>query len=421
MKKFFISICAAVIIAASPLAAIDLGNGFSLGGGVKTGFLMRSTKYSGTLADATKERPLAIYYASEENETYGGEGWLDFDYSGEFWGLHLGLWAHGDMEAFDGNLGLGDRYLWADFFSHRLQLKGGQGGGTPISTGGWLNADWLGYPGIRLFWVDPLGFSIGLNFTDPGPGGLSPEDYITTIMLGAQFRNDHFWVTFVADNNPIFDNTDADHYGGLHYVTDPDRIGESANIAFGAGVNNLYGGRGVLAFDGMVSNINVDPRWSNSPNRYEIYPLSTTLSIKTGSPIVLSELYGEVKAKYNFKQGENSDNTATATWGKLEIEPYISYQVLEKLKLEFAINMTYYINSYYLAYEKTFNTAIGKLPEGQIPAYREAGPYASIYQVFVKPALIFNYGGGTIVFGYKGTYSADHRENTVYLDLRWTF
>ncbi|MDR0877972.1 MAG: hypothetical protein LBN21_07960 [Treponema sp.] len=418
MKKLLVCVCAA--LAAASLSAIDFDNGLSIGGGVKTGLLIKNSDYAGKLEGAphAQEYPLTLYFASQENETYNGEGWLDFNYSHGDWGLQLGAWAHGSLTKFEGALNLGDHYVWANFFDSRLLFKGGQGGGTPITTGGWINADWLGYTGLRLFWVDPLGFSVGINLPDPGGNGIEPVNYLTMIMLGAKYSYDNFWVSLMVDNNPIFDDSNAIYEGGLHGVRR--LIGQAGNLAFGLGADNIFAGKGNVAFDGLAANLGVDPERGAGSVYYEIPTQEVTLALKANYPIT-EKIFVELKAKYLIKSGNNETDTGSTTWGKLEIEPYISYQLLNPLKFELTVNLASYINSYYLAVEELTPIGGHSIKGGQVSAYPWALDYLSGYELFIKPAVVFNYGGAAVMFGYNGAFSRDHVENTVYLDLRWSF
>ncbi|MCL2878967.1 MAG: hypothetical protein FWF29_01865 [Treponema sp.] len=429
MKKNFVRLCPVLVVCALlplKLAALDLDNNFSISGGVKTGILVKNSDYTGSLGNVVhgEKYPMTLYFASEDNETYKGEGWLGLGYNTENWGVNFGFWAHGDLKNYSDLAHLGDHYLWGSLFDQRLRLIGGQGGGTPIYTGGWLNADWLSYPGLRLFWVDPLGFSIGVSFPDPDNGitayGIKPVTYLSTIMAGAQYRQNDFFMSLMFDNNPIYDDTEANYDGGLHRPVDTDPIAQSGNIGFGLGLDNIFWGKGQLVFDGMVTSLGADDIVSTGSSIYKISPVKTILAIKAGYPIK-DTVYAELKAKYQLSNGDNPDRTASIPWGRFEIEPYAYYMILSNLKFEMSLNVTAFINSYWLA--APVSTAVtDRLEAGQIGAYNnEIADYAALSIVTIKPALTFNYGGASIVFGYNGIYSRDHVENTLYLDLRWAF
>ena len=379
MKKLFICFFSAIIAstAATTATALDLGNGFSLGGGVKTGLLVKNSDYTGKLGGLAHgdKFPMTLYFASKDNESYKGEGWFNMGYNTGTWGLNLSFLAHGDLKNYEDNVHMGDYYLWANLLDNRIRFIGGQGGGTPIATGGWVNADWLGYTGLRLFWVDPLGFSIGINFPDPDNGstaeGIKPVTYFSMVMFGASYSFKGFWVSLIFDNNPIYDDTEANYDGGLHRSHDAEPIAQSGNIGFGIGMNDIFGGKGVVALDGMVTNLGEDDVISTGSTSYKISPVKATFALKAGYP-VFNELYAELKAKYLLSQGDNADRTASTSWGKLEIEPYVSYQIIENLKAEVAFNYAYYINSYFLAAAVTPNGSIGKLEPGQVAPYPSA-------------------------------------------------
>ena len=425
MKKLLIGIITVII--AMPAMALDLGNGFGIGGGVKTGILVKNSDYSGKL-DALAhgdKYPMTLFFASQDSGAYKGEGWLSFGYNSEMWGLNLSFWAHGDLKNYNDLVHLGDHYVWANFLDERLRLIGGQGGGAPIGTGGWINADWLSYTGLRLFWVDPLGFSIGINFPDPDNGfkaaGIKPVTYLSMIMAGASYRYNNFFVSLVFDNNPIYDDTDANYDGGLHRAPNADPIAQSGNIGFGIGLDNIFWGKGQLVFDGMVTNLNEDDVLSTGSRLYKISPIQTILALKASYP-VLDIIYTELKAKYQISQGDNSDRTASVTWGKFEIEPYVNYRIMGNLLFELSFNYTAYINSYYLSASLPANPALSSgLQPGQVADYPSARDYLAPFQLTIKPAIIFTYSGAAVMFGYNCNYSRDHIENTLYLDFRWSF
>ncbi|MDR2701606.1 MAG: hypothetical protein LBB72_04165 [Spirochaetaceae bacterium] len=424
MKKVLVGIIAALI--AMPAMAIDLGEGLSIGGGVKSGILVKNSDYTGKLGGLAHgdKYPMTLYFASQDNEAYKGEGWLNFGYDSENWGLNLSLWSHGNLKEYDDAVHLGDHFLWANFLDNRLRFIGGQGGGTPISSGGWLNADWLGYTGLRLFWVDPVGFSIGINFPDPDNGsnaqGIKPVTYLSTIMFGASYRYDNFWVSVVFDNNPIYDDSKANYDGGLHRDPEAEPIAQSGNIGFGIGVDNIFGGKGALVFDGMVTNLGEDDIMSTGTKAYKISPIKTALALKAAYPVT-DPLYVELKAKYTMNQGDNENNTASVAWGKLEIGPYVSYTVIDNLKFELAVNYAFYLNSYYLALNVSPVAGSQILQAGQAAPYPWAFDYYSQWQLSVKPAIVYSFSGATFLMGYNGDFSRDHVQNTMYIDCRWSF
>lgn len=410
---------AAFFLAAVPAGALDLGGGFNLSGGVKTGLEIKNSDYTGKLEGLAhgEEYPLTLYFASRENETYNGEAWLEFDYSREDLGIHLGTWAHGNLKNFDGSINLGDHYIWANFYRNRLLFKGGQGGGAPITSGGWINADWLGYTGLRVFWFDPsLGISLGINFVDPGKDGIKPVNYLSTIMFGAKYAFEKFWAVLMWDNNPIYDDSEANTDGGLHRNPNAEPIAQAGNIAFGLGLNDIFWGKGSLALDGLITNLGEND--VETGGNYKISPIETAIAFKGAWPVT-EQFYAEVKAKYTFKQGDNADETGTAIWGQIEFEPYASYVVYENIKAELSLNLKSYFNSYYLAAD--INVSGQELKAGQTGAYPAALDYLSPYQFNIKPAVIFTVLGGNIICGYEGIFSRDHVENILYVDFRWSF
>jgi hypothetical protein len=420
MKKF--TVLLAALVMAVQLYALDLGNNLSISGGVKTGFQIKNSDYAGKLEGVPhggeeREYPLTLFFASRENDAYNGEGWLELGYSAGTWGLKLGAWSHGGLKESDDVLHLGDHYFWANFFGNRLKLIGGQGGGTPISSGGWINADWLGYTGLRLFWIDPSGLSAGINFTAPEAEGIKPGDYFSTIMLGVKYDPGLFWLSFMVANTPIYDDSEANYDGGLH--DRKEKIAQSGNIAFGAGMPFL-GGRLNLAFDGMVTNLGEEDVATEHGGNYKISPIETTLALKGGFSFT-EKIYAELKTKYIINSGDNADNTGAATWGRFAVEPYGSYQMFDFVKLQLSFNLTWYINSYYLAVDAN-PVAIGSLKAGQVPPYPSAFDYYSQYQLTIEPSMVFSVlEGASIVTGYKGDFSRDHVENSLYVDFRWSF
>jgi hypothetical protein len=421
MKKT-IFLTAAFFAATTAVWAVDLNNGFSLSGGVKTGMMMKNSDYSGNLngINIQDEYPLTLYFASAEHETYNGEGWLDFNFKQENevlkYGLKLGMWGHGDLAKWNDAMHLGDHYLWVDLFQDKFQLKGGQGGGTPITSGGWLGADWLGYTGIRMFWVDPIGISAGINFPDPGASGVKPVNYLSTIIVGAKYKADLYWISLIWDNNPVYDDSESDRDGGLHRTKEVEEnpIGLAGNAAFGVGLTNIFGGKGNVSFDGIISNIGESDEFSKHGLNYKISQLKSTFALKGDYPVT-NNLYIELKAKYILTQGDNSDLDGIESWGQLQIEPYISYKVFDVAKAELSVNYTHYVNSYYLAQK------VSDFDAGQVPGYDPILDYVSTYQITVKPGIVLSFSGITTVLGYSGTFSRDHLKNKIFLDARWSF
>jgi hypothetical protein len=427
MKKQIVFLFAVTSLLSVPvlsLSAMDLGNGFNLGGGVKTGLEIKNSDYSGKLEGIghTQEYPMTLYFASRDNEAYNGEGWFNLNYSGNTkginWGAGLGGWAHGGLKEYDDAFHLGDHYLWAYFPDNQIRIIGGQGGGTLINTGGWLNADWLSYNGIRLFYVSPFGLSLGINMVDPGQEGIKPVEYLTTIMAGVKYEYQGIWGVVLFDNNPIYDDSDANYDGGLHGYRP--LIGQAGNLGAGVGINGVYDGAGMIALDMIAANMGEDHITSAVNPEYQYSPMEITAALKTGYPWLDGKLYTEFKAKYFFKWGDNADFDGPAIWGILTFEPYISYEILPGFKAEISVTPNLYINSYYLALDVSPN-ATGKYSAGQIAPVAAAGDYASTYTCSVNPKVSISFGDATIVLGYEGVYSRDHIENTVYMDMRWAF
>ncbi|MDR0411654.1 MAG: hypothetical protein LBH75_06745 [Treponema sp.] len=424
MKKAIL-LRVALFAAAAMVSGADLGSGFSLSGGVKTGLMMKNSDYSGKLdgLDMKNEYPLTLYFASADNETYNGEGWLRFNFEQEYkvvkYGLNLGMWSHGDLSKWNDVMHLGDHYLWVNFFQNKLQIKGGQGGGTPITSGGWLNADWLGYNGVRVFWVDPIGISAGINFPDPGVSGVRPVNYLSTIILGVKYldkRAGRYWISLIWDNNLIYDDSESAYDGGLHRTeeVEDNPIGLSGNMAFGVGVTNIFAGKGNASIDGVISNIGEDAVPSKHGGAYKISQLKSVFALKGGCPVT-DELFLELKGKYVLTQGDNKDLNEAISWGQLQVEPYISYRALGFMKAELSVNFTYYINSYYLAVKTSDFDA------GQVPGRQSLLDYVSTYQFTVKPDIVFSFSGIMAILGYRGIFSRDHLENKLFLDARWRF
>ncbi|MDR0784671.1 MAG: hypothetical protein LBE74_02135 [Treponema sp.] len=425
MKKA-IFLGAVLFTAVTAVSAADLGNGFSLSGGVKTGLMMKNSDYGGNLngLNLENEYPLTLYFASADHEAYNGEGWLNFNFEqkteGVKYGLNLGMWGNGNLTTWEKAVNLGDHYLWAKFFQdEQLQIIGGEGGGTPIKSGGWLDADWLGYNGLRVFWVDPIGVSVGINFPDPGKDGIKPVNYLSTIIIGAKYEDKPtglYWISLMWDNNPIYDDSESNYDGGLHRTieTEENPVGLAGNAAFGLGLTNIFAGKGNVSIDGIVSNIGESDLFSPHGITYKIPQLKSTFALKANYPVT-DNLFIELKGKYLFTQGDNADLSGAAYWGQLQVEPYISYLALGFVKAELSVNYTQYINSYYLA-EKALN-----FEAGQVPGWEPLLDYVSTYQITVKPSLVFSFSGITAVLGYNGIFSRDHLENKFFLDARWSF
>jgi hypothetical protein len=240
------------------------------------------------------------------------------------------------------------------------------------------------------------------------------------IMLGASYEYENFKAAIMFDNNPIYDDLEANYDGGLHRDPDVDPIAQSGNIGFGLGLDKIFGGKGDIIFDGMVTNLGEDDINSTGSTSYKISPVRTYLALKAGYPII-DPLYVELKAKYSIRQGDNADNTASAAWGKFEIEPYVRYQIIENLKFDLSVNITNYINSYYLALPVTPNISSPALKAGQVAPYPWAYDYYSSWQIILKPAFTYKYGGAAMILGYEGQYSRDHAKNSLYMDFRWSF
>jgi hypothetical protein len=173
----------------------------------------------------------------------------------------------------------------------------------------------------------------------------------------------------------------------------------------------------------MVTNLGEEdkPTIGSLGNNYKVSPVETTLAFKGGYSFA-EKFYTELKAKYIISKGDNSDNTAAAVWGRLAVEPYFSYQMVDFVKFQFLVNITTYFNSYYLALETSPPGGPGAIPPGQVPSYPSALDYYSQYQLSVEPSIVFSvFKGGTIVAGYQGDYSRDHIRNNMYVDFRWSF
>jgi len=422
MKKMAVLIASLFVL--FPLHAADLATGLEFSGGVKTGIMMQNRDFGGKLGNLAlgpeHKFPLTLFFASQENGARNGEGWLSFGYSwnnegiGSF-GLRMGFWAHGDINNFSDIMHLGDHYLWAYFFNEKLRFIGGQGGDTPIKSGGWINADWLGYTGLRFFWVDPIGLSVGINFPDPGAAGIKPVNYLSLLSAGASYKYNNWLISLQFSNSPIYDDTESNYYGGLHRPEEQDPIAMAGNIAFGTSFDKLYGGKGFLAIEGLFSNLGEDDL--EGLGEYTISPVSSSFAVKTGYPF-LDKFYVELKGKYTLKQGDNDNFSKAIYWGKLELEPYFSYQPFDFLSFHLAVYGAFYINSYYLALDWN---QVYRFNAGQVPSYNPLLDYLSPYQITVKPKVNFKLSGIDIDLGYEGSFSRDHTENTVFIDFRWMF
>ena len=424
MKKYLVVFL--LITMLYPVFALDFENGLSFGGGVKTGLLVRNSDYGGRLGNIAlspdHKYPMTLHFASYENQARSGEAWLSLGYNQEVanvgkFGLGLGMWAHGNIESFDNALRVGDHYVWANFFGDRLRLIGGQGGGTPITSGGWINADWLSYTGLRFFWVDPIGLSIGINFPDPNEEGIKPVNYLSLLAAGASYKINNWWISLQFINSPIYDDSEANYYGGLHRSADEDPIAQKGNAAFGMGMDNIYGGKGFLALEGLFTNLGEDEE--RGMGNYMISQVASTFAVKTGYPIT-DDIYVEVKGKYTISNGDNDDFTASTTWGKLELEPYVSFKPFSFLRFDLAVYWAAYFNSYYLALDATSQTTY-PFNAGQAPGYSMLLDFLSPYQFVVKPRVSLTLSGLDIDFGYSGSFSRDHSANILYLDFRWMF
>lgn len=425
MKKLIVVLLTVIFLL--PLHAVDLEKGLSVSGGVKTGLLIRNRDFGGELGNLAtspdQKYPMTLHFASYENNARNGVGWLNFGYSwqadnvGNF-GAQLGLWANGNINSFNDLLHLGDHFVWASFFEDRFRFIGGQGGGTPINSGGWINADWLGYTGLRLFWVDPSGISAGIIFPDPGDGGIKPVNYLSLLGAGIQYKyNDIVWASLLFDNSPIYDDSESNYYGGLHRPAEQDPIALAGNIAFGIGVNNIYGGKGQLVVEGLFTNLGEDE--TAGMGNYTISPVATTIALKTGLPVIDNTLYAEVKGKYTIRQGDNGEFTSAIYWGKLELEPYISFNPISILRIDFCVYWAMYINSYYLALDNMPTSY--RFNAGQVPDYSYLRDYLSPYQLSLKPRVSLLLSGVNIDLGYTGHFSRDHVDNTIYIDFKWSF
>jgi hypothetical protein len=385
--------------------------------------LIKNSDFGGELGNhATNpdDKYMRLYFASYENQARNGEGWLSIGYThvhegfGKY-GVQLGLWAHGDVETYSDIVHLGDHYVWANFFNDCLRFIGGQGGGTPISSGGWINADWLSYTGLRVFWVDPIGISAGINFPDPGKDEIKPVNYLSLLAAGISYKYQDWSISVQFDNSPIYDDSASNYYGGLHRPADQDPIGQAGNIAFGTGFDKLYGGKGFLTIEGLFSNLGEDEE--DGIGDYKISPIKSTFALKTGYPIT-KQLEAEIKGKYTISRGDAADFSGAVTWGKLEVEPYLSFQTVEYLRFFLSFYGAFYFNSYYLALDWD---NVYKFNAGQVPGYGPLLDCLSAYFMKVKPGVSFSFSGVSMDLGYEGAFSRDHIENTFFIDFKWSF
>ena len=395
-------------------------SGFYLNGGVSTGILIRHTDTGGDLGTIAKPSVNSLHFASYNNYARNGVGWLNA--SGRWtvkdvgkFGAQVGMWAHGDINNTDNSIRMGDNFVWGNFFEDQMRVIVGQGGGTPISSGGWIGADWLSYTGLRVFGVFPFGLSIGLKLPDPGEEGITPVNYLTMLGAGISFGQGNWFITLQFDNRPVYDDSETSYYGGLRRPAEQAPIGIAGNAAASFGVNNLYAGKGDLVIEALVTNLgedNIDGRGD-----YTYSPIAAAFALKTGIPIG-NHVYLELKGKGTINQGDSADLAYAEYWGKVEVEPYISFKPLNHLTFDLAAYIAFYINSYYLAYDYSIQN---EFKSGQVPGYDPLLDYLSPYQLTVKPRVIFNIPGVEVLFGYAGSFSRDHVDNTVYLDFRWSF
>jgi len=316
---------------------------------------------------------------------------------------------------------MGDYFVYAKFFDDHFQFIGGQGGGSPISSGGWLGANWLSYTGLRFFLNDMMGISAGIKLPDPGSEGIKPVEYLTMLGAGVKYQHSNWFLSLQFDNSPIYDDSETSYYGGLRRPAEQQAVGVAGNIAFGAGVQNLYKGKGDLVFEALVTNLgeeNIEGRGRTEAYTYS--PIHATLALKTGFPLG-DQFYAEIKGKYTMNQGDSADLDRAVLWGKAEIEPYISFKPFNHFTVDLAVYYALYVNSYYLAIDTKGYSA------GQVPAHNldqdpnQIGDYLSPYQISIKPKINFNLTGVNVDFGYNGTFSRDHVNNTIFLDFRWSF
>jgi len=241
------------------------------------------------------------------------------------------------------------------------------------------------------------------------------------IRFGASYQYQKFFVSLMFDNNPIYDDTEANYDGGLHRDPNIEPIAQKGNIGFGVGLDKIFKGKGLLVFDGIVANIGENDKPSIGNNNYGISQINTILALKAAYPVI-EPVYVELKTKYTISHGDNENFTASTTWGKLEIEPYASYQIIGNLKFELSVTLAFYFNSYYLAQDlPSLVASFPKLEAGQRGPHPRAFDYYSPWQLSVDPAFVVNFAGATMILGYSGDYSRDHVQNALFIDFRWEF
>jgi len=430
---------------APPRGSADTG--LHLSGGVRTGLLIRHRDFGGRLGlialSPDEKIPMTLYFASYENHARIGEAWINLGYSwdvedvGRF-GLRIGLWAHGGTAgSFQDTVHLGDRFVWANFFEDRFRFIGGQGGGSPISSGGWIGANWLSYTGLRFFWVDPSGFSAGLIFPDPARlvfnpirgeydwvEGISPVDYLSMLGVGLAFRQENFWISLQFDNSPIYDDTEANFSGGLRRPADQRPIAQAGNLALGIGMANLFGGRGFVTLEAMVNNMGEDH--VDGLGEYTISPVTYTFALQARMRII-DTFYAELRTRYTTRQGDPSGDPLAATqavqWGRFELEPHVRFRPFDHLRFDLSANWTFFFNSYYLALN------VPRLPyaggfafdAGWAPGHTNLLGFLSTSKTTIRPRVVLSLSGVDVAFGYTGVFSRDHVNNTMFVDLTWTF
>jgi len=409
--------------------AQETGNGFYFGGGVRTGLLIRHRDFGGRLGNnATgpgQKLPMTLYFASYQNNARIGETWLNLGYSWDIdeigrFGLRVGVWAHGGtVGQFQDTVHLGDRFVWANFFDERFMFIGGQGGGSPIASGGWINANWLSYSGLRFFWVDPSGLSLGLILPDPGEEGVSPVNYLTMLGAGVAFRQDDWWVSFQFDNSPIYDDTRGNFHGGLRRPAGQEPVAMAGNIAIGMGLPNVFDDRGFVTLEGMFTNLGEDA--VAGLGSYTVSPVTSAFALQAGFRIT-DYVSAELRCRLTLRQGDPGDflTAGQAThWGKLEVEPHVRFRPFDHLRFEFSVNWTAFINSYYLALDTT--VAGVQFTAGQAPGFGPLLDFLSPFRATVRPRVVFSLSGLDVTLGYTGVFSRDRVENTMFVDFGWRF
>ena len=410
-------------------ASQDSGSGFFVSGGVNTGLLVRHSDFGGnlgTIAGPDDSYPMTLHYASYNNYARAGVGYINVGGNwsvkdvGNF-GAQVGMWAHGDINNMDNSIRMGDYFVYAKFFNDHFQFIGGQGGGSPISSGGWIGANWLSYTGLRFFLNDLTGISAGIKLPDPGQEGIKPVEYLTMLGAGIKFQYANWFVSLQFDNSPIYDDSETSYYGGLRRPADQQVIGIAGNVAFGTGIQNIYAGKGDLVFEALITNLgedNIEGRGGLTAYTYS--PIHAALALKTGLPIG-EQFYIEIKGKYTMNQGDSAELDRAVFWGKAEVEPYISFKPFNHLTFDLAVYLALYVNSYYLALNARETVTQYSFDAGQVPRYEPLFDFLSPYQFAVKPKVNFNLTGVNVDFGYKGEFSRDHVNNTIFLDFRWSF